>query len=254
MKKLIITGSVFSLLAILCLCLGIAMDWFWLSFIGLSVVYVDIFLLIIWGIMTYYDGGNYHDYLWNKDYNSNNNWFYALIGATIVTFVIALFNFGPAVMLPSGPPLPKHWGDAGNVLQHILYGNDATKMGMKPVKDILPWATGTWFWWKAFGLYILLTIGYIPFAFYDEVVATYHFIKEEIRKHHDAALAKKRVEHSTLVGKIQAINAKRKKDAPETPLPKAPPDKLHFEEFMEIGVVIEILLSVIKFIKEMKEA
>jgi hypothetical protein len=229
---------------------------FWLEFIGLSIVYVGIFLLIILGIRAYYKDNHwtYWDYLWNKKCDSNNNWFYLLMGATMITFVIALFHFGPALALPTNQATGVVYHDATNVLQHILFGNQAGKMGLEPPSNILPWATGTWFWWKATGLYLLLTLLYFPFAFWDEGVAMIHFVKEEIQKHHDAALKKKRTEHADNVKKVQEANSKRKKGEPEIPAPNPPPDKLHFEEFMEWGVAIEIFFAVVKFIKEMKEA
>ena len=254
MKALLVVLATFLLIvAVLAGLIYVVLGLFWLAFIGLTMLYTSIATVVLLVIASYYHKKKERTYKAFRRYLRNNNtWFWVLCWACALTFVVACFHFGPALALPTSKATGTVYHDATYVFQHILFGNKAASMGLEPPTDNLPWNTGTWFWWKALGLYILLTFAYIPFAFYDEAVATFHFIKEEIRKHHNKALEKKRAAHTSLIERLQEINNKRKKNEPEIPLPGAPPDKLHFEQFMEIGVVIEILFSVIKFIKEMK--
>ena len=113
-------------------------------------------------------------------FRNNNTWFFVLLGATAVTFVIACFNFGPAVLLPEGFPTPGQRGMVKDVFHHLLYGQDA------PVKSIptepLPWATGTWFWWKAFFLCALITFAYFWYAFHDEAQGVIKNLGDFIKK------------------------------------------------------------------------
>jgi hypothetical protein len=147
---------------------------FTLGFIGLTILYVAIAICITYGIAKHNDVDPV-EYLEN-----NNTWFFVLVGASAVTFVIACFNFGPAVLLPENFPTTGQRSVVNDVFNHLLYGKNA------PAKSVptepLPWATGTWFWWKAFGLYVMFTIAYIPFAFWDEVKHVFDEVRELLRK------------------------------------------------------------------------
>lgn len=116
-------------------------------------------------------------------WENNNTYLYILAGATAITFVIALFNFGPALLLPEATPSPETRRIFSYFFSHLWLGKNATPT--ETPTNPLPWATGTWFWWKAFFLYFILTLGYIPVAFWDEVnyafAKTAEFIKEKTK-------------------------------------------------------------------------
>lgn len=154
---------------------------FWLGFLGLSLVYTALAVAIVYLLARHYDA-DFKEYLKN-----NNTLFFVLLGASAVTFVIACFHFGPAVLLPEKFPTPEQRGVGSDMLNHLLYGKNA------PAKSVptepLPWATGTWFWWKALGLYALLTFAYFWFAFWDEASHAVHAIVDLVRR-------RRREEHS----------------------------------------------------------
>jgi hypothetical protein len=56
---------------------------------------------------------------------------------------------------------------------------------LDPAKP-LPWAKGTWDWWKYTRIYFLIALGFLPFAVWDEFchacIATEKFIAERIKK------------------------------------------------------------------------
>jgi len=168
--------------------LGWVLWGFWLEFFLVSAVYTALAVGIIWVLAWYYNA-DFQGYLRN-----NNTWFYVLLGASVITLVIACFNFGPAVLLPEKFPTPEQRGVVGNIFNHLLYGKGA------PTKSVptepLPWATGTWFWWKAWGLYCFLTFGYFFFAFWDEASHAFHatanFIRERREEHRQKEEQKRR--------------------------------------------------------------
>lgn len=112
---------------------------------------------------------------------NNNTYFFLGCGMTAITFVIALFNFGPAILLPETTPSLETRGTLNYFFSHLWLGKGATST--TPTNP-LPWATGTWFWWKAFVLYFILTLGYIPIAFWDEVNYAFTKVVELIRNRH----------------------------------------------------------------------
>ena len=151
---------------------------FTLGFLGLTVLYIAIAVCITFGIAKH-NNKDFQGYLEN-----NNTWFFVLLGASAVTFVIACFNFGPAVLLPENLPTKEQRSVATDIFNHLLYGKGA------PTKSVptesLPWATGTWFWWKALGLYCLLTFGYFWFAFWDEASHAIHAVTNFIHTRKEA--------------------------------------------------------------------
>jgi len=154
---------------------------FWLGFIGLTLVYLTIGAVIAVLIARYY-GREPMEYLRN-----NNTWFFVLLGATAITFVIAWFNFGPAVLLPENFPTPKQRGAVADFLSHLWRGKNAPAPEVPT--DPLPWATGTWFWWKAGWLLLFFTIAYSFYAFSDEIGEAWRTTTELFRRRreeHDA--------------------------------------------------------------------
>ena len=86
---------------------------------------------------------------------ARNITFWVVLIATLVTLVIACCNWGPAVLLPENYPTPEQRGVASNIFNHLLVGTDAPSDVPTPATP-LPWATGTWFWWKMEGILFLL--------------------------------------------------------------------------------------------------
>lgn len=157
-----------------------------LALILLTVVYFAIGAGVACLIAKYYDmepGGLL---------KNNNTWWFVGVGATVITFVIACFNFGPALLLPEKIPTPEQRGTVGDFLNHLLHGKNA------PAKSVpaesLPWATGTWFWWKAVLWFFFITGFYTFFAFWDELSSACRGVanlirerrrqKEEEERHH----------------------------------------------------------------------
>lgn len=158
---------------------------FWLAFIGLSIIYLAISLGITWLTARYYElkSRRKDKDVWTrfmKYLNDNNTWFFVGVGAFAITFVIACFNFGPALLLPENSPTPEQRSTTTNFLNHLLHGKNAVEQ--EPPTTPLPWATGTWFWWKATGLYLILTFGYSFFAFWDEAKAAFHKRKKYLEE------------------------------------------------------------------------
>jgi hypothetical protein len=160
---------------------------------------------------------------------NNNTWFYVLLFATAITFVIACFNFGPAILLPENVPSQEQRGGLGYFFNHLLHGTNAPARSVPT--NPLPWATGTWFWWKAFLVYFFFMIAYFPFAFWDEVGNFYKGVKTLIKRHHDEAIAERHAAHAVAV-----TQAKENK----TPIPQAPPAKLRFLEFVKWDLLVEL--------------
>ena len=137
---------------------------FWIQFILLTLVYFGIALGIIFLTARYYDehapenAPHFEGYL-----HDNNTWFFTGVGAIAVTFAIACFHFGPAVLLPEKFPTPEQRSVVGNVLNHLLHGNSALEKTIPT--EPLPWAKGTWFWWKATMLFLLLQSDTSPSPF-----------------------------------------------------------------------------------------
>ena len=150
-----------------------------------------------------------------RKYIVNNNWpMYFGTAAIIITFVIALFHWGPALLLPERHPTQKQRDVTSSVFRHVIFGTNAPAKSVveKPmpprvtkkwwffgrsvtntppapkivtITEPLPWATGTWFWWKAEGLFILLLLMYVPFGLHDEL---HNFVKgvgRIIKEHRD---------------------------------------------------------------------
>ncbi|OGI76211.1 hypothetical protein A3C67_03275 [Candidatus Nomurabacteria bacterium RIFCSPHIGHO2_02_FULL_42_19] len=159
---------------------------FWLGFIALTFVYAVVGFGAI-RLTAWFNHADWEDYL-----RDNNTYFFVGVGMFAVTLVIACFNFGPALLLPENFPTAKQRGWMSNVLSHLWEGKNAPTATV-PTKP-LPWATGTWFWWKATLVYFLLTFGYFWIAFWDEashaVRAGASFIRrwrERERPQHQAA-------------------------------------------------------------------
>ncbi len=142
------------------------------------ILWTIVCLIIASGIITTVE--NYYRVPRGTYFRDNNTWFYVGVGAFAVTFVIACFNFGPALLLPEQYPTPRQRSVVSNVLSHLLYGKNAEPSSTPT--DPLPWATGTWFWWKATLLYFFLTFGYFWFAFWDEANYGIHAVVEFVRQ------------------------------------------------------------------------
>jgi hypothetical protein len=161
--------------AVVVLALVVYFMWgFWLGFAALTIVYALLAAIIVYVIARYYGHGV------NEYWEDNNTLFFVLLGATAVTFVIACFNFGPAILLPENLPTPEQRGWLANFANHLWLGKHAPAVTVPT--DPLPWTTGTWFWWKATGVFALLTFGYFWFAFWDEATHAIHFVADLIRQ------------------------------------------------------------------------
>jgi hypothetical protein len=158
----------------------------WLEFVGLSLLYLIVASAIIYATAMYYHAEP------EEYFRDNNTWFLVLVGATALTFVIACFNFGPAVLLPEKVPTPEQRGWVSNTLNHLWLGKNAppVKLPTKP----LPWATGTWFWWKATLIFFLLTFGYFWFAFWDEATHAVHFVVRLVHERWEEHRARQRAQ------------------------------------------------------------
>ena len=102
----------------------------------------------------------------------NNVPFWFLLVATLVTGVLALFVFewGPALLLPDYPT-PEQRGWASNTWEFLLKGKNMQQV--ETPSTPLPWTGGTWFWWKATWLYLVLTFLYSFYAWHDEAIEAY---------------------------------------------------------------------------------
>lgn len=153
---------------------------FWLGFAVLTFVYLVIAGGIIYALESYYDREH------GEYFRDNNTWFFVGVGAFAVTFVIACFNFGPALLLPENLPTKEQRGFLDNVFNHLLYGKFAPAKTIPT--DPLPWTTGTWFWWKAFGIYFFFTFFYAWYAFSDEIAGAFRAVvnrrRSETRRRH----------------------------------------------------------------------
>jgi hypothetical protein len=169
---------------------------FWLAFIGLTILYAIVAVGIIYLVAKYYAGKRNPPFetkvVFLEYARDNNTWFWALLGATALTFLIATQNFGPAVLLPENTPTPEQRATASDIFDHIMHGNNAKPQAKQ---GPLPWATGTWFWWKAWPLFFLAMVGYGIFAFSDELSHAWQgarqFFEDELadRKRKAAAAA-----------------------------------------------------------------
>lgn len=96
-----------------------------------------------------------------------NTWWYAGLGITLLTFVIALFNFGPSIGIPES--LNAERANYGlDLLNKAIWGVPATEH--YPLGKPLPWTEGSWFWWYVWPLYVLILVVTWPFVFSDDFV------------------------------------------------------------------------------------
>lgn len=196
---------------------------FALGFLVLTIVYIVIAICVIYGVAMYYE----IDLM--ECLGNNNTWFFVLLGASAVTFVIACFNFGPAVLLPESFPTTGQRSVVTNVFNHLLYGKGAPSKSVPT--NPLPWATGTWFWWKAWGLYSLLTFGYFWFAFWDETSHAFHAMVKFINK--------RRVAHRPQPGQPPVTNPGGHGHGPE-------PTGHSFGELLKVEFLVEIVSEFFK--------
>lgn len=184
------------------------------------------------------ENGKFVDYLRN-----NNTWFFVLLGICVVTFVIALFHFGPALLLPEDFPSSEQRGTLTNLVNHLLFGKHAAEK-ITPT-DPLPWATGTWFWWRAFWLYLFLFGFYTPFAWWDEWCHACRGAKAFIKKWEEQELLRKRRQAQQPATPAAGTSA--------TP-PAATNGKLTFTEFLRWDLLVELALEFGKLFFEKKRA
>ena len=209
---------------------------FWLKFIGLTAIYVTAAI----GIM-YLIAKKNNTEIW-KYLGNNNTPLYVGFGAIAITFIIACFNWGPAVLLPENFPTPAQRAGFQDILNHLW-----SKTPQPPTKiptEPLPWATGTWFWWKAEFVFILITIAYIPFGLWDEALGAIRKVSEIIKRRHDEALAERRTEHAEALALIKAQNAAG--TGKNVALPPAPPARIGFWQFFQWDMLIELGQAVLK--------
>jgi hypothetical protein len=207
---------------------------FWIKLLGLTALYVVVGLGVIFMVALYYGRKRKADhkelfkgYLWN-----NNTWFFWGLGVCAITFVFACFNFGPAVLLPEDFPKKEQRGVIGNVFNHLIHGKNA------PAKVVptepLPWARGSWFWWKAELFYCLLTFGYFWFAFWDEATTACKNIAVFIKKWWEEHKEKKKHEAEHKDGK----DGHRGGHSPG-------PTGHSFTELFKAGLLAEILVELL---------
>ncbi len=221
---------------------------FWLQFVGLSIAYGIVACGIVYVTEKYYisktaklkksERVNQWDY-----FKDNNTWWFVLVGCTALTFVIALFHFGAAVLLPEHLPTPEQRGGISYFFDHLWSGKNAPPRSVPT--EPLPWATGTWFWWKAFGVYLLLTIGYFPIAFWDEFSHAWNetgkFIHERWDEH------KRREEEE----------AEERRLHPQQPGANQPPRSnggRHFADILKAEFIVEIASEFFKYFMEKRRA
>jgi len=151
---------------------------FWFGFLGLTVVYGLIGVGIIF-LIARVRGTEPRVYLEDED-----TYFWILLGAMFMTCMIALYNWGPALLLPENTPNMETRSTANGIIHNILFGRDSLRQDA--VTEPLPWARGTWFWHKAALTYVLLTAMYGVSAFKDEVsnglIGLADFIKARRRR------------------------------------------------------------------------
>ncbi|MBP9748178.1 MAG: hypothetical protein KBD17_00925 [Candidatus Pacebacteria bacterium] len=136
--------------------------WFLAQLIGLTVVYLVIAFAFNWAI------GKAPIHKDTKGEWDNNQLFWFLFAASVITSLFAMFNWGPGLLLPNYPT-PEQKGLIANAWEFLLKGDNS-----KPVPvstDTQSWLEGTWFWWKAAFIYWMLTFFYSFYAFYDEIIA-----------------------------------------------------------------------------------
>lgn len=146
-------------------------------YLVLAFVLITVVLLVTGKITRPQEKKQYLSWIFQFEWN-NNHPFWFLLVATILTGIIALFNWGPALLLPDYPT-PEQRGWVATTWEFLLKGNNS-----KPVETPttpLPWTSGTWFWWKAVFLYGLLTFFYSFYAFHDEVMRGYQRGKEKAK-------------------------------------------------------------------------
>ena len=155
--------------------------WFILGIIPLTIVYIALTAAICYGLAVYYEREEDVEAKFWAHIKNNNTWFWMLLGASTITFIIACFNFGPAVLLPESLPTKEQREVTGNVLDHLLHGKNAPAKSVS--KETLPWATGTWFWWKAWLFYAIVLVFYTPFALHDELIEFIKGFKRIVDEH-----------------------------------------------------------------------
>ncbi len=149
-------------------------SFFWVKFTWLTVKYIAVAVGFMCLLALYYsrkpiEGGDrrtWREHFWGTVWN-NNTWWVVGVGMFLTNLMITLYNeFGPALWLPENFPNPEQRAWFQDILNHLW---SKTPQPKTPIPtDLLPWATGTWFGWKATGLYLLFAIGDFPFAFWDK--------------------------------------------------------------------------------------
>ncbi len=169
----------------------------------------------------------------------NNTWFFAVLGMAIATSVTAWFVWGPALLLPSDWPRAETLTKVKDVGNHILFGKTA-----KPVDPVnsLPWAGGTWFFWKAALLYWLILFILIPVSFYDELEEAMRAAGAVWRRHRER-LAEERAAAATKAAEAKTREEHRQRGRRGPPPPVVPvapePEKITFGDLLKAEVIGE---------------
>ena len=193
---------------------------FWFELFGLTIAYAIVAMLAI-KLIAKFNSREASDYL--KDINTP-----ALIGIVmcVITFVIACFNFGPALWLPKNFPTKPQRGVISYLFNHLLYGKNAPPASSPTTP--LPWTTGTWFWWKALVFYLVTTVAYIIFVFPEDIKEIYREAKKRHEEKTDEKLTKK--------------NAKETK-----PHEDGAPS---FGRLLEVEFIAEVAIDIFRFLFE----
>jgi hypothetical protein len=201
------------IVAVLAGLIYVVLGLFWLEFIGLSLVYSGAAIGIIHlfakrqnSIQTKKNKTlpkkerrkriKTTDELWKKE-----TWFFVFLGAILVTLLIALFNWGPAVLLPGQHPTPESRAWMTDAFHHLW---SKTPQPHAKIPTTPPtWATRTWFWWKALSLYLYAMIAYCIVVFWEDLFYAAHEAMKILKKQYEE-------------------EKKKRKSTPTTPPPNNP--------------------------------
>lgn len=174
----------------------------------------------------------------------NRRWF-TLVGMTIVTFVIALDNPGAPALIESLRNLPRDLlGESafGQVWGELTYVWSGQKSPGGPRIEQGP----GWFWWKAVGMYTLLTVIYFFPAFWDDLTHAVGEAMDIFRDHQDQERGRRRQNHAKKVEEVRRRNEKhRQRGEPEEPPPPPPSMRMSFGDFLKWDLFVEALLALL---------
>lgn len=107
--------------------------------------------------------------------NAENQWAKVFVLELATIFIVACFNWGPALWLPEKHPTQEQRKSVSAELDYLWYGTNVPTHKEAPLEILdpakpLPWRHGSWFWWGASMVLLPSCFIFVCWAYSDDVL------------------------------------------------------------------------------------